>query len=439
MAALSKRKQILLWIVAASVATAGLIAIVAWEYGPRAPRRAIYVIGNPEKGAALFYGEKHCSTCHSVNGTGGRLAPDLAGIHPGKPAMGWLTTVLWNHAPGMWRQMRRSYSPSLSQEDMAHILAFLYQAGSSDPAGDPKAGARVFTEKGCVRCHSAGSGGGTSAPDLSRVAASGDPVVWMHAMWNHAQAMVGPITRELGTWPQFNGQEMSDLIAYVTAGAPAHKPTASRGTAEHGWKVFQAKCIQCHAVRGKGGKTGPELGPDTDLPFNSTQFAAVLWNHAPAMVEHAGSAGISTPTLEGEEITDVLKFLTSLRYFEPAGSPFLGERVFVERGLRPLPRTSRGGNQNRAAPAIGPRRLHHRIAGYRALEPRAENEPPGRRVEYPMAQTRARRHRRPDQLPERPGARPVTAPLDIQKKSSHTSFECQKETTSPTSSRGLST
>ncbi len=332
MAALSKRKQVLLWIVAASVATAGLIAIVALEYGPRAPRRAVYVIGNPEKGAALFFGEKHCSTCHSVNGTGGRLAPDLAGIHPGKPAMGWLTTVLWNHAPGMWRQMRRSYAPSLSQEDMAHILAFLYQAGSSDPPGDPKAGERVFTEKGCVRCHSAGSGGATRAPDLSRVASSGDPVVWMHAMWNHAQAMVGPITKELGTWPQFNGQQMSDLIAYVTAGAPPPKPTASRGTAAHGWKVFQAKCIQCHAVRGNGGKTGPELGPDTDLPFNSTQFAAVLWNHAPAMVEEARGAGIATPTLEGEEIADVLKFLTSLRYFEPAGSPFLGERVFVDRG-----------------------------------------------------------------------------------------------------------
>jgi mono/diheme cytochrome c family protein len=331
MAALSKRKQVLLWILAASVATAGLILVIGREYGSGSARHAVYVIGDPAKGASLFFGSKHCSTCHSVNGTGGRLAPDLAGIQPGKPAMGWLTTVLWNHAPGMWRQMRRSYSPSLSEEDMAHILAFLYQAGSSDPAGDPKAGERVYNEKGCVHCHSAGSGG-SRAPDLKGVAASGDPVAWMHAMWNHAQAMVGPITTELHTWPQFTGQQMSDLIAYVTAGAPPHQPTAYRGTAEHGWKVFQVKCIQCHSVRGKGGKAGPELGPDTDLPFNSTQFAAVLWNHAPAMVEQARSAGVATPTLQGEELTDLLKFLTSLRYFEPVGSPFLGERVFVERG-----------------------------------------------------------------------------------------------------------
>jgi len=31
-------------------------------------------------------------------------------------------------------------------------------------------------------------------------------------------------------------------------------------------------------VRGKGGRIGPELGPDRDLPDTPAQFAAVLWN-----------------------------------------------------------------------------------------------------------------------------------------------------------------
>jgi len=156
-------------------------------------------------------------------------------------------------------------------------------------------------------------------------------------MWNHAQSMIGPITRELGQWPQFTGNEMNDLVAYASGGGPQRRPVSTdenglRGSAERGWQVFQAKCIQCHSVRGQGGHLGPELGPDHDLPNSPAQFAAILWNHAPAMLEQAREAKMAAPTLQGDEISDVLRFLASLRYFEPSGSPFLGERVFAERG-----------------------------------------------------------------------------------------------------------
>jgi mono/diheme cytochrome c family protein len=337
MAPLSRRKQFLLWVVAAVVATAGLITILVREHRPSASRHALYVIGIPEKGAVLFFGEKHCSICHAVNGSGGRVAPDLGRIRPGKPAMAWLATVLWNHAPGMWRQLRGAQPPDLNQEEMAHILAFLYQAGTSDPAGDVATGERVFAAKGCAHCHSP-SNSGHLAPDLSHVAASGDTAAWMHAMWNHAQYMIEPITREIGQWPQFQGDEMNDLIAYVSrSGGAASLPAGGNGSrvlgsAERGWQVFQAECIACHSVGGMGGHTGPELGPEHDLPHSSAQFAAVLWNHAPAMLKQVRAAQMTPPTLQGNEITDVLQFLTSLRYFEPSGSPFLGERVFAERG-----------------------------------------------------------------------------------------------------------
>lgn len=337
MAALSKRQQFLFWTVSAIVAIAGLIAILVLEYRPPAGRHAVYVIGIPEEGAALFFGEKQCAICHSVNGRGGRVAPDLGTIHPGTPATAWLATVLWDHAPGMWRQMRGGKTPQLSQEEMAHILAFLYQAGGADTAGDPNAGQRVFSAKGCAHCHSVRSSGGKLAPDLGQIAASGDSVAWMHAMWNHAQSMIDPITRELGQWPQFKGNEMNDLVAYASGGGPQRRPVSTdenglRGSAERGWQVFQAKCIQCHSVRGKGGHLGPELGPDHDLPNSPAQFAAILWNHAPAMLEQAREAKMAAPTLQGDEISNVLRFLASLRYFEPSGSPFLGERVFAERG-----------------------------------------------------------------------------------------------------------
>jgi nitric oxide reductase subunit C len=337
MAALSGRRQFLLWVVAASAATAGLLAILTFEYRSPVSRHALYVVGIPEKGAALFFGEKHCSSCHAVNGKGGHVGPDLGTIHPGRPAMGWLATVLWNHAPAMWSNMRGMSPPQLDQEEMAHVLAFLYQAATADHPGDARVGQIVFSLKGCVECHSVRGEGGHFAPDLSKVAGAGDAVAWVRAMWNHAQKMVGPITEQLGEWPEFQEGEMSHLIAYVSAGQGQGNPDARtesvlRGSAARGWRTFQAKCIQCHAVGGHGGKIGPELGPDHDLPHSTARFAAVLWNHAPAMLARVRQASMAPPTLEGEEIKDVQTFLISLQYFEPSGSALLGERVFAERG-----------------------------------------------------------------------------------------------------------
>jgi mono/diheme cytochrome c family protein len=333
MAAISRRNQVLLLTVVTCAAVAALVETVLSGHRSTGTQHATYLTGFPEKGAALFYGKKHCSICHAVNGNGGRVAPDLGATRPGTPAMGWLITVIWNHMPGMWRQMHGE-KLQLNQEEMANILAFLYQAGSVDKPGEPAAGQKVFEGKGCVRCHSVRGIGATAGPDLSKVAAAGDRLAWMHAMWNHAQSMIEPVTKEIGAWPQFTGAEMNDLVAYVN-GAPSpgiQEDGALRGSADHGWEVFQGKCIQCHSVRGKGGKIGPELGPAHELPRTSAQFAAVLWNHAPAMYAHVREARLAAPTLQGEEITDVLRFLASLRYFEPTGSPFLGERVFAERG-----------------------------------------------------------------------------------------------------------
>jgi len=322
-----------LWIAAALIVVVGAVMMPVWQRW-RAPRTSAYIVGVPEKGAALFFGKKNCSTCHSINGSGGGVAPDLSGIRPGNPAMGWLTAVLWNHAPGMFRQMRHGNVayPQLNTEEMAHILAFLYQAASADRPGYASAGERVFRDKGCSRCHSVRQSGGGTAPDLSTLAMSGTSV-WTRAMWNHAQAMVDPVTKALGRWPQFNGSEMNDLIAYASGGVePAARREQLQGNAGKGWQVFGRKCIECHSVRGQGGSIGPPLGPEHDLPIGEAEFATVLWNHAPAMLRKVRDAGISLPLLQGDEAADLRTYLASLRYFEPSGSALVGERVFSERG-----------------------------------------------------------------------------------------------------------
>ncbi|MCC6365870.1 MAG: c-type cytochrome [Bryobacterales bacterium] len=331
----SKRKQFILWMVAAVAASTGLAGVVVWEFRSTPRRTVLYLEGVPEKGKALFFGSKHCGICHAIQGSGGVVAPDLSGKRPRAPAVGWLTVVLWNHQPGMWQQMRglKTGYPKMNQEEMAHMLAFLYQAAISDRAGDAEGGAKVFEGKGCAHCHSVRSVGGKTAPDLGAVAVSGGYAGWSRAMWNHAQSMVAPVTKELGGWPQFSGEEMNDLMAYVGGGkAAAGGQQEMHGSAERGWHVFEKNCMQCHSVRGQGGNVGPGLGPEKDLPLSLAQFSSVLWNHAPAMLKQMKEKGFAAPALQGEQVADLLMFLAGMRYFEPAGSPFLGQRLFTERG-----------------------------------------------------------------------------------------------------------
>jgi cytochrome c2 len=335
-AMLSGRRSRLFWIASTLIVAALLVSVFLQRRRTDVTTRALYIVGEPEKGAALFYGDKQCAICHSINGSGGRVAPDLSDLHPGTPAMGWLTTVLWNHAPGMWRQFRqqnKSY-PQLDPQEMADMLAFLYQSGNVDRPGNPSAGQRVFNEKGCVRCHAVAGVGGKSAPGLSGIAGGGDSTEWARAMLNHAGSMVDPITVHLGQWPQFTGKEMNDLIAFVSLGAP-HPAANVReipGNAENGWNVFQGRCIHCHSVNGQGGVLGPELGPQHELPLTTARFAAVFWNHAPEMLRQSHDSGVPPPVFQGQEMVDLLAFLASLRYFEPTGTVAAGAQVFSERG-----------------------------------------------------------------------------------------------------------
>jgi cytochrome c2 len=324
-------RKLLLWIVTGFVVVAAIASVIVRERRATPARYALYAVGDPQRGAALFFGAKKCSICHAIDGQGGRIAPDLSAIQPALPSMGWLATVMWNHAPGMFRRIRqgRSY-PQLNPQEMADILAFLYEAGNANRRGNPKAGEIVFQQKGCVHCHSVRSTGGKSAPELSKVASGSNE--WMCAMWNHTQAMLDPITKVLGSWPQFKDAEMRDLVAFVRGTAVADGGNVVHGDAPRGWNVFQTKCMRCHSVRGEGGNLGPELGPEHKLPLTTAEFASVLWNHAPAMMQIGQERGIALPALERTEMADLAAFLASLRYSEPSGSPLVGERVFSMRG-----------------------------------------------------------------------------------------------------------
>jgi mono/diheme cytochrome c family protein len=160
--------------------------------------------------------------------------------------------------------------------------------------------------------------------------------------------MVEPISRTLGQWPQFSGHEMNDLIAYVNPSSPdTNKQMKSTvGDVGRGLKVFQDRCGQCHSVAGKGATIGPDLGPEHDLPLSTARFTSLMWNHAPAMLKKGRETNIPSPQLQGTEMTDLLAFLASLRYVEPAGTPVAGKQVFADRGCAACHGNSAEGTQS---------------------------------------------------------------------------------------------
>ncbi len=101
-----------------------------------------------------------------------------------------------------------------------------------------------------------------------------------------------------------------------------------------GAQLFVSKgCVQCHAVHGKGEKTGPDLGI-IGLDTSQMELAAELWNHTPTMIAGMEQKGIARPTLTGQEFTEMTSYLYFLRFFDQAGDADSGEYVFAEKGCK---------------------------------------------------------------------------------------------------------
>ena len=136
-------------------------------------------------------------------------------------------------------------------------------------------------------------------------------------------------------WPKFAGKEMNDLLAYIREnwGGPRREFEVLPADPDRGWKLFQSKsCIACHAVKGEGGRLGPDLGPNRPLPASIVEFAGLMWNHSPDMWRTMKAQGIQRPSFEGQQMADLIAFLYSIRDSEPGGSVQLGKSLFESRG-----------------------------------------------------------------------------------------------------------
>lgn len=179
--------------------------------------------GDPAKGRKLFT-KAGCSRCHAVRGEnggkkgGGSIGPDLADVDL-RRGVAELAGIMWNHGPIMWRQMRELELEIITfeAEDMAHIIAYLYFINYYSDTGDPAAGEKVFSDKGCLACHPTGGVGEGVGPDLLKSRAIRRPARFAAALWNHAPAMVKTAQAKVMPWPEFRESQMRDLHAFLVA------------------------------------------------------------------------------------------------------------------------------------------------------------------------------------------------------------------------------
>lgn len=290
---------------------------------------------DPLAGSRVF-GSKGCVKCHSISGVGGKVGPDLGRI--ARPRSFYdLATAMWNHLPRMTERMRQLgiTRPSLDAREAADLIAFLYTVNYFDAPGHPGPGQRLFTGKRCIVCHQVDGKGGVVGPNLSFLKLVGSPIYVATAMWNHGPQMMEAMKVRGIRRPAFTGQELRDLLVYLTpAGAALQEGPVYvlPGRADSGQRLFTEKrCLECHSVGGVGSKIGPDL-VGRGARRSPIEFAAAMWNKAPAMVEAMRTHGISIPQLRPDEMADIVAYLYSVRYFAEPGDVRNGWTLATSKG-----------------------------------------------------------------------------------------------------------
>ena len=176
---------------------------------------------DPLKGQELFI-NKGCIKCHSIQGVGGKIGPDL-GKGGFNRSLIQIAGIMWNHSPKMSEKMRELKIPRAKFEvaEMADLIAYLYYLNYFDEPGNPLKGKLLFKEKECIKCHSIVGEGEDIGPSLDKTKYYVSPIFMAQTMWNHGLEMNIKMKELSIGWPTFEGNEIVDIISYVQATSKA--------------------------------------------------------------------------------------------------------------------------------------------------------------------------------------------------------------------------
>ena len=232
----------------------------------------------------------------------------------------------------VWKWIQRT--PVQGATLLLSLQVALVAHAATPEMGDPSQGQSLFATKGCVQCHSVRGAGGRIGPDLGRTTAKRSFFEIASGMWNHSRGMEAKIRELRMVRPNFSGDELKDLIAFVYFLNYFDEP----GDPKIGKTLFTEKhCVQCHRLEGQGGRVGPSL---ETIPRGASplRIAQGLWNHGAAMVTSMQSRGLDVPQFQGSEIIDLFAYIRSqgerheVKEFQSAGDPARGHQLFDNKG-----------------------------------------------------------------------------------------------------------
>ncbi|HUL37544.1 MAG TPA: c-type cytochrome, partial [Thermodesulfobacteriota bacterium] len=226
--------------------------------------------------------------------------------------------------------------PNLTGNEFTEISAYLYFLKFFDEPGDANRGRSIFNEKGCGACHPLSGKGKEGEPGLDQFPQNISPVFLTQSIWNHGPVMIAHMVKLGMKWPLFEGTEMMDLMEYIKMNARGAKETAfiTPGSPREGKQVFAAKgCINCHAVRGEGGKQAEDLGKRAKTFYKSlTQIASIMWNKGPSVLGKMSQTQTGIPKFTPKEMADLIAYLYFLHFIDEPGTSANGKKIFSEFG-----------------------------------------------------------------------------------------------------------
>jgi len=273
--------------------------------------------GDPKKGADLI-GAKGCLKCHQIGGKGaGTAAPRLDKLKRFVGAL-HVVTAMWNHAPLMQKSLKEQgiKLPEIHGKEMEDLTAYIREASRESlgeevylSPGDPHTGEELFSEKGCLRCHSVEGEGGKTGPKIEDMHLKESVVEIAAKMWNHADVML-KTTEAMGlAWTPISDQEMADLASYLYSIGFQEPP----GQASAGEEIFKTmQCLKCHSTGKEEGATGTANLSKAKYASEAAMLAALL-NHAPAMKEKIIAEGIKWPAFTKEDLRHLFAYLNSIQ------------------------------------------------------------------------------------------------------------------------------
>ena len=284
---------------------------------------------DPAAGARVFE-SAGCAKCHAIQGRGAKVGPDLSRTTRAHSFYD-LAAAMWDHLPRMTARMQQMglARATLDAREAGDLAAFLYTLHYFDRPGRVDAGKRLFSEKKCVACHQVEGRGGSVGPSVDAFKQFASPLLVASAMWNHGPQMADAMKAQGVERPRLTADELRDLIAYLSPlTVRAASAPVLAGSGEQGRVLFAEKgCVQCHALGG----VGPAL-IGRGVRRTQIEFAAALWDKAPAM-QAARRPEMGPPaSLSAEDMAHLVAYLDAAGYFAGSGSITRGWRVLADKG-----------------------------------------------------------------------------------------------------------